>query len=200
MIGVTDPCTSIAVTDFGQRKPDHSTGAVHGDMDMRKSQPHNALVTPLVQTATYTFTDTADLCSFMESKMWDMCMVTPSTPIEDIISLLGSRKHIWVVRNMKNNRLLGLITERDMVEIIAPRKLSPYKFTISTSTLRSLLFGGIETAEDMMTTDLVTARPEDTMGKALQKMKRHHLKRLPVVKAGRIVGELTMELAATGAL
>ena len=70
MIGVTDPFTSITVTDFGQRKPGHLTGAVHGDMDMRKSQSHNALVTPLVQTATYTFADTADLCSFMEAKMW----------------------------------------------------------------------------------------------------------------------------------
>ena len=134
-----------------------------------------------------------DVGTVMESKMWDMCMVPPNTSIEDIISILGSRKHIWVVKSMKNTRLLGLITERDMVEIIAPRKLSPYKFTISTSTLRSLIFGGIETAEDMMTTDLVTAKPEDTMGKALQKMKRHHLKRLPVVKAGRIVGELTMK-------
>lgn len=37
---------------------------------MRNSQPHHALVTPLVQTATYTFTDTADLCAFMEAKMW----------------------------------------------------------------------------------------------------------------------------------
>ena len=37
---------------------------------MRKPRPHHSLVTPLVQTATYTFADTADLRAFMEAKMW----------------------------------------------------------------------------------------------------------------------------------
>ncbi|MGD2049681.1 MAG: aminotransferase class I/II-fold pyridoxal phosphate-dependent enzyme [Chloroflexota bacterium] len=70
MIGITDPFTSMTITGFGQRAPGYSTEAVHGKMGMRNSQPHHALVTPLVQTATYTFTDTADLCAFMEAKMW----------------------------------------------------------------------------------------------------------------------------------
>jgi cystathionine gamma-synthase len=60
----------MTITGFGQRAPGYSTEAVHGKMGMRNSQPHHALVTPLVQTATYTFTDTADLCAFMEAKMW----------------------------------------------------------------------------------------------------------------------------------
>jgi cystathionine gamma-synthase len=70
MIGITDPFTPLVVTEFGQPTPGHSTEAVHGKMGMRRSQPHHALVTPLVQTATYTFSDTADLCAFMEAKMW----------------------------------------------------------------------------------------------------------------------------------
>jgi CBS domain-containing protein len=129
----------------------------------------------------------------MKDKMWDMCLVPPDTTIEEVIRLLSSRKHIWVVRDLKKKKLLGLITERDLVEVIAPRKLDPYQFSISGHTFRSLLFGGIETAEDMMTTDLVTIKPDQSMGKALLKMKRHHLKRLPVVSRGRLVGELTMK-------
>ena len=131
--------------------------------------------------------------SVMKDKMWDMCLVPPDTTIEEVIRLLSSRKHIWVVRDLKKKKLLGLITERDLVEVIAPRKLDPYQFSISGHTFRSLLFGGIETAEDMMTTDLVTIKPDQSMGKALLKMKRHHLKRLPVVSRGRLVGELTMK-------
>jgi cystathionine gamma-synthase len=45
-----------------------STKAVHGGR--ARSQPHNALTTPLVQTATYTFADTADLTAFMQGKIW----------------------------------------------------------------------------------------------------------------------------------
>lgn len=134
-----------------------------------------------------------DVETVMKSKMWDMSFVTPETPVEEVIGILSSRKHIWVVDSLKNMRLRGCITERDLVEVIAPRKIDPYQFTISRSHFRSMLFGGIESAEDMMTEDLVVISPKKTMGVALTKMKRHHLKRLPVVTKGKIVGELTMK-------
>lgn len=47
-----------------------STRAVHGRVALRQSNAHYALTTPIVQTATYTFANTADLCAFMESKLW----------------------------------------------------------------------------------------------------------------------------------
>ncbi len=54
-----------------QKRPfGSSTRAVHGQLDGRRPNAHHALTTPLVQTATYTFTDTADLCAFMDAKMW----------------------------------------------------------------------------------------------------------------------------------
>lgn len=46
----------------------HSTRAVHGGV--RRKKAYNALHTPIVQTATYTFSDTQDLIDFMESKTW----------------------------------------------------------------------------------------------------------------------------------
>lgn len=47
-----------------------ATRAVHGDRHPQLAHAHHSLITPLVQTATYTFADTADLCGFMEAKMW----------------------------------------------------------------------------------------------------------------------------------
>ncbi|MDG6225350.1 MAG: CBS domain-containing protein [Candidatus Thermoplasmatota archaeon] len=134
-----------------------------------------------------------DVETVMKDKMWDMCMVTPDTSIEEVIGILSTRKHIWVIKDLKRRELLGLITERDLVDVIAPRKLDPYQFSISGSTFRSMVFGGIECAEDMMISDLVTVSPKASVGQALLKMKRHHLKRLPVVKGGRLVGELTIK-------
>jgi cystathionine gamma-synthase len=52
------------------RPSNRSTASVHGHIQARQWQPHHALTTPIVQTATYTFKDTADLCAFMEAKMW----------------------------------------------------------------------------------------------------------------------------------
>lgn len=44
------------------------TRAVHGGAQRRKA--FNSLTTPIVQTATYTFSDTQDLVDFMDSKTW----------------------------------------------------------------------------------------------------------------------------------
>lgn len=53
-----------------EQEPGTGTAAVHGPAGGRRRQAHHALTTPLVQTATYTFDDTADLRAYMEAKMW----------------------------------------------------------------------------------------------------------------------------------
>lgn len=57
-----------AIEKQQQNTSGDSTRAVHGGVNRRK--PHNALTTPIVQTATFTFENTADLIDFMESKTW----------------------------------------------------------------------------------------------------------------------------------
>jgi cystathionine gamma-synthase len=52
------------------REPGTGTAAVHGPVAGRRRKAHHALTTPLIQTATYTFDDTADLCAYMDAKMW----------------------------------------------------------------------------------------------------------------------------------
>ncbi|MFZ0544710.1 MAG: aminotransferase class I/II-fold pyridoxal phosphate-dependent enzyme [Candidatus Promineifilaceae bacterium] len=47
-----------------------ATQAVHGRLQNRRTQAGHSLITPVVQTATYTFENTADLRAFMEAKMW----------------------------------------------------------------------------------------------------------------------------------
>jgi len=134
-----------------------------------------------------------DVGSVMKSNVWDMSYVTPETPIEDVISILGSRKHIWVVRTLRSMKLLGLITERNLVDVLAPREIDPYNFSWSPTSIHSILFGGINKAGDIMTTDLEMVGPDSTVGQALTIMKKYQLKRLPVVKKGILVGEITVK-------
>ncbi len=48
--------------------PGPSTTAVHAGA--RRPNAYHSLTTPVVQTATYTFENTADLCAFQEARMW----------------------------------------------------------------------------------------------------------------------------------
>jgi cystathionine gamma-synthase len=47
-----------------------STRSVHAGED--RPYPHNSLIAPVVQTATYTFDNTQDLRDFMEARMWGL--------------------------------------------------------------------------------------------------------------------------------
>jgi cystathionine gamma-synthase len=58
------------VGELQRRRQGVSTRAVHGEVNNRRANANHALITPIVQTATYTFTDTADLRAFMEAKLW----------------------------------------------------------------------------------------------------------------------------------
>ena len=48
----------------------NGTTAVHGHLPSRQPKPNHALTTPIWQTATYTFDNTADLIAFQEAKLW----------------------------------------------------------------------------------------------------------------------------------
>lgn len=48
----------------------NGTTAVHGHLHTRKPNPNHSLTTPIWQTATYTFDDSADLVAFQEGKLW----------------------------------------------------------------------------------------------------------------------------------
>ncbi|QPC81010.1 PLP-dependent transferase [Phototrophicus methaneseepsis] len=50
------------------REQGSSTRAVHAGTQRRKA--FSSLTTPIVQSATFTFEDTADLCDFMDKKIW----------------------------------------------------------------------------------------------------------------------------------
>jgi CBS domain-containing protein len=72
------------------------------------------------------------------------------------------------------NRPLGIVTDRDIV--VSALAQSPEK-------IDSLLVA------DVMTRDLVTARSDDSVDAALDSMRTHGVRRLPVVSAeGRIEG------------
>lgn len=60
---ITEPLSDSTAKHRGK-----STRAVHDGVQRRKA--YNALNTPIVQTATYTFENTQDLIDFMESKTW----------------------------------------------------------------------------------------------------------------------------------
>ena len=76
----------------------------------------------------------------------------------------------------KNQKHVGIITERDVVSKICSRDLQPSKVKIV----------------DIMSNILVYANPNTPIEVAVQRMVNHKIRRLPVIEGGKIVGIVTV--------
>ena len=126
----------------------------------------------------------------MDKKVWDLPIVDKDTPIDNILSILDGRSHVWVIYNSENKELAGVITRHDVLEILAPPRTSYRMFSVQNYKVR----GTKGKAEDIMNKDPITARCDEKIVDVLQKMIKHRTRRLPVVdKNKKILGEITLK-------
>jgi len=126
----------------------------------------------------------------MDKRTWDLPLIEEKEDIHHVLSILGGRNHIWVVKNKEDKELVGVITEHDVLSVLAPKTLPSYVFGMPN--ISSIKHGTVKTAEDVMCPRVIDCKPDHKIIDALQKMVKYELRRLPVVKNKKLVGELTL--------
>lgn len=126
----------------------------------------------------------------MDKRIWDLPLIEVDEDIYHVLSILGARNHIWVVKNKKEKELVGIITEHDVLSILAPKHFPSYVF--GTPDVSSIKHGTAKVAEDVMSSRVITCKDDDKIIDALMKMVKYKLRRLPVTKDKKIIGELTL--------
>jgi len=77
-----------------------------------------------------------------------------------------------VIVTTKNGKPTGMITERDIVTRIVAKDIQPSKVT----------------AKEIMTTPLITIKPEEPLNEAARRMSRLNIRRLGIMYKGKLVG------------
>ncbi len=99
---------------------------------------------------------------------------------EDVLDLAASLMHWRHVRHVPveddAGHLIGIVSHRDLIELLASGKFAMSKPLI---------------VRDIMKTDLVTITPETSTLDALELMRERNIGCLPVIKDGRLVGIIT---------
>ncbi len=127
----------------------------------------------------------------MDKRIWDLPVIEKNEDISHVFSILSGKNHVWVVDNKKNMKLVGVITEHDVLSVLSPTRIPPYVF--GKPDLRSLQYGLAKTAEDVMSKNPVTSRPEEKVADVLSKMRRCQVRRIPVVdEKQKLLGEITL--------
>ena len=88
---------------------------------------------------------------------------------------------------MVNNRLVGIISDRDL------RDAFPSVLDIDGRRRVQKMLAGPErvNVESVMTRDVLTLGPEDSVEAAAQIMRRERIGAIPILEEGRLVGILT---------
>ena len=81
----------------------------------------------------------------------------------------------------KDKRLIGIITESDLFQVLHPRP-----------DAREALKYLARTVGDIMTKRPVSVTPDMTIDEAMNLMAEHRFRRLPVVEGGKLVGLLSL--------
>jgi len=110
--------------------------------------------------------------------------VPPTTPVMEAMQLLreAGYRRLPVV---KDGRLLGIVTDRDLKEATpsTATSLSVYELNYLLSKL---------TLKDVMRTPVITIGPDEAIEQAAVTMEEHRVSGLPVVDKGAVVGILTI--------
>jgi len=85
-----------------------------------------------------------------------------------------SQYHIGSLVILKNKKIVGIITERNILVAVAQGKDAE-----------------LTTVEEIMAKDVITIAPDKTVEDAVNLMIEHKIKKLPVVDTGKLVGIIT---------
>ncbi len=100
--------------------------------------------------------------------------VAPSTPVTKIASIMA-KQNIGAVIVARDFDVLGIVTERDIVERVALAKKDLHEMV----------------AQDIMTSPVITIHYDRTFQEALKIMRQNRIRRLVVIKDANIFGLVT---------
>ena len=117
--------------------------------------------------------------------------VRPNTPAREIVELLLGRLFKAVPVVDENSRVVGIITDSDLLRKAGMPAHLGIGERLDTDNLQEFLaqIRSDQTAAEIMTTPVVTAEEDEALGHLVNRLLEHKLKRMPVVeKSGKLVG------------
>jgi len=132
-------------------------------------------------------------------KVKEIMIPQPDTPFMEenaswveFLNKLSLRAHAWVVNNTEEMKVVGVVTEHDMLRSMIP---PGHKKERIFGVPRAQILHKESVVQDIMTHNPVVCSPEETVADVLKKFSSFDIRRLAVVDEGkRLLGEITIQL------
>lgn len=113
--------------------------------------------------------------ALLRHKQTTIWSIQPDASVYDAIELM-SNKSIGALLVKEEGRLAGIITERDYARKVILQGRSSKDTAV----------------HEIMTTSVLTVEPDETIDECMRLMTRHHIRHLPVMRNGDVIGILSI--------
>jgi CBS domain-containing protein len=113
-----------------------------------------------------------NVAAILKMKGREVFTTAPDTTLLEISKLLGIHRIGCIVVTGSDGKVIGIVSERDIVREIARAGSTVLK----------------EPVETCMTKAVVTCREADTIDRLMAEMTAHRFRHMPVVERGRLIG------------
>jgi CBS domain-containing protein len=126
----------------------------------------------------------------------EVMTVTPDTPVPALAALFADRGISGVPVVEADGSLIGLVTEGDLIRRLVAENEQPRSWLsrmFGSSPQQAHQYAQVhgQRARDVMSTQLQVLSEDDTVSHAAALLEKHHIRRLPVVKNGKLLGILS---------
>jgi CBS domain-containing protein len=111
----------------------------------------------------------------MAAKGREVATIQPTATLATVAQRLRL-ENIGALVVLEGDRLAGMISERDVVHAFAAHRAEAAEIKVA----------------DVMTRNVITCRPEDSLTRILGLMTRHRVRHLPVLEGGRLAGLISI--------
>ena len=116
------------------------------------------------------------ISTILDSKGGDVYSISPESSLKQMADEMFAKKIGSLVVTDKDGSLAGIISERDFLNIVGKHSKDWEDISVS----------------DVMTKEVITANPEDTLEQVMSVMTQHHIRHIPVMGNNKIVGLLAL--------
>lgn len=127
----------------------------------------------------------------LDHRSWDIPIIVQDNPLILIMKILKTNDHAWVVDNLKDRRLVGVITEHDLIKGLAPPEVNTYSYGKFN---RKVFYTTRDIdAAYLMNRNIIQCGSESTVRDVIIKMLDYGVRRIPLVDDGILKGEVTIK-------
>ena len=110
--------------------------------------------------------------AIMSAKGGDVVIIQPNTDVASAVRILAERKIGALVVTGADQRVVGIVSERDIVQELAVHGAATLVLPLT----------------EVMTRRVMTCSPSDTVSSVMERMTQGKFRHLPVIEDGKLIG------------